>query len=1200
MIGTCLNERYRVDAQVGAGGMGAVFRGHDLLLDRDVAIKALWAETMGPEARQRMLNEAQVAAQLNHPNIVSVYDAGASGDFFFMVMELVSGKSLLQCLPLPLSEVIAVTRQICAALEHAHAHGIVHRDLKPENVLITTNGVAKLTDFGLARSVASRLTADGTITGTVFYMAPELALGQSFDHRADLYALGAMLYEMVTGRLPFIGDDILAVISQHLHAPVVPPRTYVPDLLPALEGITLKLLAKNPDDRFASARAVIESLDSQVPRDLATTVLADAQVTVTLGLLDSLVRGHLVGRQAEMSQLRELWQHSREGHGHLVLLSGEPGIGKTRLANEMIVYAQLHGAVVWRGGCYEYEASTPYLPFVEALRAWVHQQPADMLRVQLDALAPELARLAPEIDTKIGPLTPSPALPASEARLRLFDYVARLLQRLAGSHGMLIFLDDLHWADRDTLALIHYLLRNLRGESLMILAAYRDVELSRTHPLAETLVQWHRERLAHRVSLGRLAEDDVAILLGTLFGQEMTSAELTTAVFRETEGNPFFVEEVVKSLVEQGQIFRRDGAWARQDVADLVIPQSIKETIGHRINRLSVTCVDVLHTAAILGRKFGYWELAAVMTVGEDALLDALDEASAAQLLQVTGDEGYQFTHDKVREVLYGELNPIRRRRLHQRIGVCLEALDPSANNGYVQDLAYHFIESGDLVRGQRYAVLAAERAARVFAHDEALRYYERAVMCAESLDRTADVIMIYEEMGQVSMRSGFDSRAAEYFQRALALATGVELRATLQAEIGMAYSRTGDERGAPYLTAALADLDPKRQPNPRARALANLARFHHYRNEWSQAIAYLEEAQQLAEPLGDVDTLALIYLSLSGAYQQLGDISRSISWAQRLVELGQREGYPLAEAYGYEFLAEDMYVLARWDDALDYAARDRAIGEKIGAVDRVAWAEATNAHAYSGRGDLARALAAANRAHALAERTGDTRLAVFVRAHRVHTAVMLGDFDLAEADAAFALGRAQTTGQRQLLNWALGAAVELAIWQEAWDRTLALIKEGEEQLGWQPYAWYAEVYLAQGALAELAHMEQKMDELADAKGLSENPPGSPGGSRIDSKGDRVRPRDHFRYWQMKGRLAGARGAWNEAMPAFATALEEFEALGCRLEVAGLLVYRSEAWRAIGDLAAARADLLRAATLCDDCGTAYMAAKVRARLDALA
>ncbi len=1181
MIGTCLNERYRVDAQVGMGGMGAIYRGHDVLLGRDVAIKVLWAETIGAETRHRLLNEAQIAAQLNHPNIVSMYDAGTSGDSFFIIMELVSGRSLLECLPLPLPDVLAVTRQICAALDHAHAHGIVHRDLKPENVLITAAGVAKLTDFGLARSVASRLTAEGTISGTVFYMAPELAIGQTFDHRADLYALGVMLYEMTTGRLPFTGDDILAVISQHLHAPVVPPRSYAPDLSPPLEGIILKLLAKNPDDRFNSAHAVIESLDNITVQDQAAFATLDEPVTVTLGLLDSLVRGHLVGRRAEMSQLRELWQHSREGHGHLVLLSGEPGIGKTRLANEMMVYAQLNGAVVWRGGCYEYEASTPYLPFVEALRAWVHQQPAETLHVQFESLAPELARLAPELDTKIGPLPPSPALPAPEARLRLFDYVARLLQRLAGSRGMLLFIDDLHWADRDTLALIHYLLRNLRGEPLLILVAYRDVELGRAHPLAETLVQWQRERLAHRVSLGRLAEDDVTVLLGTLFGQETISTELTAAVFRETEGNPFFVEEVVKSLVEQGQIFRRDGSWARRDVADLVIPQSIKETIGHRISRLTATCVDVLHTAAVMGRKFGYRELAAAVTMGEDALLDALDEANGAQLVQVTSDDAYLFTHDKIREVLYGELNPIRRRRIHQRIGERLEALDPSANNGYVQDLAYHFIESGDLVRGQRYAVLAAERATRVFAHDEALRYYERAAMCAESLDRTADLLAIYQEMGQVSMRSGFDARAAEYFQRALALATDGTLRVTLQAQIGMAYTQAGDDRGAPYLHAALAELDPQREPNQRARALANLARFHHYRNEWSQAIAYLEEARQLAEPLGNADTLALIYFSLSGAYQQLGEIPQSISWAQRLVELGQRAHYPLAEAYGYEFLAEDMYVLARWDEALDYAARDRAIGEKIGAVDRVAWAEATNAHAYSGRGDLARALAAANHAHALTERTGDARLAVFVRSHRSHIAVMLGDFDLAEADVAFALGRAQSTGQRQLMRWAFGAAVELAIWQQAWDRALALIKESEECLGWEPYAWYAEVYLAQGAYEALIDVLRRMDNLAH------------------QKGDKANPRDDFRYWLMKGRLAALRGAWDEAMPAFATALENFEALGCRLEVAGLLMYRSEAWQAMGDLAAARADLLRAATLCDDCGTAYMASKIRARLDAL-
>ena len=262
MIGALLNRRYRLDAELGQGGMGMVYRAHDTLLDRDVAVKVLSAPVLTAESRLRLLREARSAAQLNHPNIVSVYDAGeadllGNGDTTpFVVLELVEGTSLHECPPGSLDETLAIACQVCAALEHAHAHGIVHRDLKPENVLLARDGTAKLNDFGLARPLVSRLTPEGTIVGTVFYLAPELAMGKEIDGRTDLYALGVMLYELVTGGLPFVGDDPIVVISQHVHAPVVPPRSRRPEIPADLDALIVQLLSKQPADRPGSAADV--------------------------------------------------------------------------------------------------------------------------------------------------------------------------------------------------------------------------------------------------------------------------------------------------------------------------------------------------------------------------------------------------------------------------------------------------------------------------------------------------------------------------------------------------------------------------------------------------------------------------------------------------------------------------------------------------------------------------------------------------------------------------------------------------------------------------------------------------------------------------------------------------------------------------------------------------------------------------------
>jgi len=314
-----LNDRYRLGEELGRGGMGTVHRAHDSLLQRDVAIKVLRKAGADGGPHAHLLREAQVIAKLNHPNIVQVHDAGELNGAPFIVMELVEGDSLHRRRPTALLEILSIARQVCAALEHAHAHGIVHRDLKPENVLIGDDGTAKLTDLGLARSGA-RTAAQGEIGGTVFYLAPELALGQASDGRADLYALGVMLYELTTGQLPFTGDNPMSVISQHLQAPVVPPSTYRPDLPPALEAIILKLVAKSPDDRFASAREAGEAL-AGIAIQLHSPMERRSNLPIQLS--------SFIGRERELGQVKRLLASSR-----LVTLIGAGGCGKTRLAIE--------------------------------------------------------------------------------------------------------------------------------------------------------------------------------------------------------------------------------------------------------------------------------------------------------------------------------------------------------------------------------------------------------------------------------------------------------------------------------------------------------------------------------------------------------------------------------------------------------------------------------------------------------------------------------------------------------------------------------------------------------------------------------------------------------------------------------------------------------------------------------------------------
>jgi len=945
LLGTILRDRYRLDSELGRGGMGTVYRATDLELQREVAVKVLSTTSQNSDARERLVREARAAAALNHPHIVTIHDVGEADGSPFLVMELVAGPRLSKARPNEVSRIVDIAVQICDALEHAHNNHIVHRDLKPDNVLLSgtsDSSTVKLADLGLALpAYGARISRAGVIVGTAAYMAPEQALGQPIDGRADLYALGVLLYDLMTGRVPFKGDDPLTIVSQHVHAPVVPPRVLCPNIPLALETVIVRLLAKDPAQRFSTAAetraALLDSLKSaeSLPADTAPAV----------AILDALSRGRLVGRNAELAEARELWQRAREGRGHAVLLSGEPGAGKSRLAREITIQAAVDGAVVLYGGCYEYEAATPYLPFVEAFRRWVREEKDDEhLREVLGETATQIAKLAPEIDTRLGPFPQRQELAAHEERLLFFDAVVQVFSNIARRQSLLFYADDLHWADRGTLWLLGHLLRQLRNERVLILGAYRETELDRAHPLAKSLVDWNRERLVTRIILRRFSESETGDQLGALLGEQV-SGEFAVAVHRETEGNPFFVEEVLKALIERGSVRRESGRWRRCDMDELLIPQSVKEAIGNRLDRVSQNTNEVLRVSAILGKVFTFEDLAAAVELNEDSLLDALDEATGAQLIAAGSGDSFSFTHDKIREVLYEELNPIRRRRLHRHVAESLER-NRETICCTVEKLAHHYIQAGDHQRGLEYAKQAAAEAARVFAFDEAIAAYGRARDCAEALGLTEEQVAQEEAIGKAFMLHGDTILAAEHFERALALTTDPATRVRLQSQAAASLVTTGDPRGSEYLRQVLLVLDPVTNPLETANALSTEARFHHLAGRHKKAIELLMRAVELIAHIADGDhvspfeatVLSQIYPYTAGGYQHYGLYDESNHWARRAIAFGEKHNILFAQASGIEFLGENCIHTGNYKDGLEYAEREIQIANKLHSRERRAW----------------------------------------------------------------------------------------------------------------------------------------------------------------------------------------------------------------------------------------------------------------------
>jgi len=973
--GAIIQGRYRLLGELGQGGMGIVYEATDQLLERNVAVKILSKTDPWGDQRQLMLSEAKAAAKLNHPHVVSVYDAGEFSGVPYIVLELIEGQTLREVGQPSLEEVASIAADVCSALDHAHRNGIIHRDLKPENVMITSKGQVKLMDFGLARiSGRSLTTAEDGLSGTVNYLAPELIVGQPASERSDLYALGVILYEMTTGRPPFEGENLAVLLSNQLHAPVTPPSAHNPSISYHFDSLILQLLEKEPSNRPQSAFEVLEYLS--VISDPKLAGLPAASESPVTSLLDRIASGRLVGRDEELAQATTLWSLTLSGQAGLLLISGEPGIGKTRLSQAIIDQARIGGAAVLRGGCYEFEAMTPYLPISEALREWVRIQDPDSMRDEIGETATELARLAPEIESKLGPLPPNPTLGPDEQRLRLFENIAQFFERIAVDVGLRLFVDDLHWADKGSLSLLTYLMRRLRHSPLLVVAAYREVELDRKHPLADALVLWNRQRVAVRIPLSRFDLQKTKTMIATLFGVEAESDDFARVIHKETDGNPFFIEEVIKALVEQGQVFWSIDHWDREEIDQLTIPQSIKEAIGRRLNGLTEYCIEILHTAAVIGKDFTFSLLLAVSGDDEAPLLDALDEARNAQLIRQQGAESFVFTHDKIREVLYEEILSIRRSRLHLRIAQSLESEETGQPPTHIEDLAYHFIAAGALDKGMDCAIQAAAKAQQLFAGDEAIDYLRQALECAVSLDDIPAQAAILERMGDVFGAIGPFDAAVDHYREAARLSS--ERRVSINVKIGLVFNTTNDEKGIPILEDALNVLDPEQDPVSVARALSALGRYYHYRCEYSAAIDLYEQAREIAEPIGDIPSLTFIYAYLAGAFQHLAQMELSMGWADRAINLGERNNYLIAVAVGYEFRAENNLILGYWNRALEAAQMDERTAKEVGSAVREAWGRWCTGYAFYGNGNLAEAVTILEDATEQAITIGENRLEVF------------------------------------------------------------------------------------------------------------------------------------------------------------------------------------------------------------------------------
>jgi len=756
----------------------------------------------------------------------------------------------------------AVRREAFALLRHAAAvHG--GREVKKygDGMMVAFTSAAAAIDSAVEaqRAFAARNSADARPV----HVRIGINAGEVIEHEDDYYGVAvnvaSRLCDLAEADEVLVSDLVRRLLGAR-HEGAFADRGEVP-----LKGVAEAVRVYSVDWRAVTTDATLD------PAAFAVPPLPQA-------LLGRQGRP-FAGREDALQELEEAWSQAAAGQRRVVFVAGEPGIGKTRLVSEFAARAYAEGAVVLYGGSDE-ETLLPYQPWVEAITQYVRSLPQQALWDRLAGRAPELARLVPEIQERLpGSATVRHSEVESE-RFRMFEAVAAWLRSLTERAPVVLVLDDLHWADRPSLLLLAHVARDCEDCRLLILGTMRHTEPRMDFAVPDLLADLRRDMPFAVLEVRGLNPAEVRTLIELRRGYPVDRAELplSDAVHRETEGNPFFIEEVLRFLAETGVIYKQDGRWITTRTTLDSVPEGIKAMVRSRIGRLSPDTGRALALAAVIGRHFPLEVLEEVWEGDAGDLLRAVEEAVAAALVEepATAADDYSFSHGLIRESIYADLSATRRTRLHRQIAAVLERLygqDPR----HLAELAYHFLEAaaGDLDKAVYYAALAGDRALTMLAYEEAALHYRRGLDAAR-MAREADperTCRLLLGLGEALARTG-DPAARATFEEAFDTAGRAGLpdalaRAALGAGGRFVWGEVGavNQKLVAMLEAALAGLGDT-PTGLRARVLARLAGEIHFAPD-SRRKSVAAEAVATARASGDEE--ALLYALVAQYYVLLG-----------------------------------------------------------------------------------------------------------------------------------------------------------------------------------------------------------------------------------------------------------------------------------------------------------------------------------------
>jgi tRNA A-37 threonylcarbamoyl transferase component Bud32/tetratricopeptide (TPR) repeat protein len=970
--------RYEIIRMIGLGGMGKVYLATDNHLDRKVAIKVLNQKYENHQTNiQRFIQEAKAASALNHPNILTIHDIGQSETGRFIVMELVAGRPLSAIIATDnsIATILSLGSQMAKALSAAHAAGITHRDIKPDNIMVREDGYLKILDFGLARLVPvtdtgdeaaalMRQTTPGAVLGTVAYMSPEQARGEPAGPPTDIFALGIVFYELVTGRHPFRAETPLGMLHLINSQTPASPSSITEGATSALDELILRMLAK--DARLRPTAPEVDRALSRISEASGASSLRQRDVRA------SIVR-HTVGREQERNELRAAYRSACSGRGSLLCVAGEPGIGKTTLVEDLLSdLGAEERCTIARGRCSERLAGTEaYLPFLEALESLLR----DAHRAEME---PAMRQIAPTWYAQVAPRSAdseeiaqllADVKTASQARMK--RELGSFFQEAARLRPLVLFFDDLQWADGSTIDLVSFLAAKLDAMNMLIVAAYRPSDmLLAKHPFLQLKPDLQARGVCRELLLDFLQEEEIAEYLELEFPGHRFPPEFPKLIHAKTEGSPLFMADLVRYLRDRGVIAMDGASWTlAQTLPDIEreLPESVRGMIERKIGQLTEEDRKLLTAASVQGYEFDSAVVGQTLGLGSDEVEERLENLERVFSFVKLIDEAdfpdrtltlkYRFVHALYQHSLFAGLRLTRKASLSSAVAKSLEKFYGKQSTNVANELAVLWAAGREYARAADYFLKAANNATQVNAHREAIQLAHHGIEALQRLPEPSEVAPL--ELG-LQLRLGFSlttvdgwtsPEAQQAFTRAHVLCQQAGNEPRLFAALRGIWARhliRGEYKTARPLADQLLELAQQADDSVLlGSACFGLGVTMCWQGELTAARQYCEQALDLYDPsrskaylaFSTQDMAVQAHYILAFCLWNLGFPDHALKQAQEALALAERLSHPHSLGAALHGLGLVYFWRGEWDPNQQQLTRARALAQENDLGDFVIWA---------------------------------------------------------------------------------------------------------------------------------------------------------------------------------------------------------------------------------------------------------------------